>query len=186
MANLYRVRTIFSGPAGTPWYNNLFFTEAGGSAQDAADAVATFWGAADAFMKSTISWATDTAVYVIDASNGEAGGIETVTNGGGTGGSSDDLLPRATQAVISLRTGVFVGGREVRGRIFVPGLTEASCATDGTLATTPKNTLATAANAIVSDAGNEFVVWSRTHGVGHLVSACQTDSEFGVMRSRRD
>ena len=55
MATLARVRTIFTGPAGSPWYSNLYFDAATGTAQNAADAAAPFWGAVDNLKKSTVA-----------------------------------------------------------------------------------------------------------------------------------
>jgi hypothetical protein len=83
-------------------------------------------------------------------------------------------------------TGVIVNGRRVRGRAFVPGLSEPM----NTAAGNPLNTLVTlmisAGQGLITDPGNTLMVWSRTHSQAHEATAAGASSKWATLRSRRD
>lgn len=194
------VITTFTGPAGTPWLSAMYFA---GSAQADADAavaaVGAFWGAVDAGMSSTVSWATNPDVQHIDEADGELVATFSTTPQTGSGASAGDMLPSAAQALVRWRTAGIVNGRTVRGRTNVPGVTEAFSAA-GRPISAYLTTLNAAAAALVADPAI-FVIWSRPHtqdfdesptspptrpGSNHTVTSGSAWSEFAVQRSRRD
>lgn len=185
MANLYRIRTVFTGVAGTPYLSTMFFQEATGTAQQAATAVSTFWGAVDAYMHQDVLWDIEQDVEVIDDTNGQIQSVVTTTGGTGNGALTDDLLPPATQGLIRWRTGVFVGGREIRGKTFVPAMTESS-SNAGQIAGVVQTGLQNAANTLVGTANANLAVWSRKNGVSEDVVSGSVWNQFAVLRSRRD
>lgn len=183
---MYRVRTIFTGPSGAPWVNTLFFAESGGTAQDAANAVGDFWSNIDAIQSNAISWTTEADVVLVNEDTGLATGVTATTPVSGAGGASDEMLPVASQALIRLLTGVFNDGRQIRGRIFVPGLTETSNTTGGILSGTAGVGLSDAVTNLIGDADSELVVWSRSGLQAHPAIAGTVWNQFAVLRSRRD
>lgn len=183
---MYRVRTVFTGPAGAPWLNTLYFDEAGGSAQQAATAAGAFWGAVDAHINTAVSWSTEADVVTVNADTGAATGVISTIPITGAGAVASDILPRSSQGLIRLLTGVFNDGRQIRGRIFVPGLTETANGVGGIVAGATGLALGTAASDLVADASSTLLVWSRSALQDHPVVATSVWSQFAVLRSRRD
>lgn len=184
---MLRVITRFIGFAGSPWIHVSYWTGAdtGAGATAANTAIGAFWGAVDNFMSTAASWSTDPIVAVMDPATGNRTGNFTVTPATGAGSVATDVLPPATQALIRLRTGVFINSREVRGRINVPGLCEVNSLSgrpDATLVTA-LNTAASTLNAATTP---DLAVWSRQNHTATAVVATDTWSEFAIRRSRRD
>lgn len=196
---MLKVVTTFTGAQGSPWMNVLYFdTSGGGVAQDAADAVATFWGAIDAFMDSSSSWVIEPTVVRVDEATGNPTAFHTVTTGSGTGAVSDVALPYAAQGLIRLFTGSVVNNHQVRGRIFVPGLTRNNLG-EGVLNSAAITGFDTAIAALIADADSILAVWARPvtaeqatpnrperAGTVHAVTAGSTSSQFAVLTGRRD
>jgi len=183
---VFRVRTIFTGPAGAPWLNTLYFDEAGGSAQQAATAAGTYWGAVDALMSTAVSWSTEADVVQVNADTGAATGVVSTTPVTGAGADGFEMLPRASQVLVRLLTGVYNDGRQIRGRIFVPGLTRSSLTTGGIVNGASGVTIGNAAAALVADANSALLVWSRSALQDHPVVATSVWAQFASLRSRRD
>lgn len=183
---MLRIRTIFSGVQGSPWVSTMFFggTEDQTAANNANAAVGVFWNAVDTLMDTSVVWTTSSEVARIGL-DGAQTGLFAVTPVASQGQSVADALPWATQAVIKWRTGSFLGGRELRGRTFVPGLTEAT-ASEGSPSVGTVNTINAAAAALIADANSEFLVWSRRYAASSQASSGSTWTQWGVMRSRRD
>ncbi len=118
VANLYRVQTVFTGVAGSPYYSTFHFSAGFGSATAAVAAAGGFWNAVDGSMFNECTWDIPGEVEVIDDSTGNIIAVENATPQSGTGGLSAQPLPPATQGLIRWRTGQFVGGREIRGKTF--------------------------------------------------------------------
>lgn len=155
------------------------------AAADAAVAgVGAFWGAVDNVMDSQISWATEPEVAIMDLS-GEITGSLTTAVQSGSGSVASDSMPLASQALVRWLTGNFIGGRRLRGRTFIPGITT-SGNSNGRLAAATATTIQTAAAGLIAVAGADLVVWSRIHGVAHSVTSSSVWSEFAQLRSRRD
>jgi len=196
---VWRVVTRITGAQGSPWLNTLCFHSTGsGTVQQAADAVATFWGAVDAFMDSSTSWVIDPTVVEFTSAQGANVAFHTVTTGSGTGAVSDISLPYATQALIRLFTADVINSHQLRGRIFVPGITRNNLG-EGVANSALITGLDTAAAALISNANCELVVWSRPVDAQHatensperdgttgVVTAASTSTQFAVLTSRRD
>ena len=101
-------------------------------------------------------------------------------------------LPAQTQALLRFATGTFVGGRALKGRMFLNGFTVNHLSSAGDLSTVVTNSLNTA----VALLGTTVVtpmsqrVWHRpsttTSGLSAVVTARSVASEWSVLRSRRD
>lgn len=184
---MLRIRTTFSGTTGAPWLNTLYVgnPDTQVNADAAVAAVGAFWGAVDNFMNTSVLWATLAEVDILTTTGDKTGSLFT-TPQTGAGGTVGDFLPLATQGLVNLRTGVFIGGREVRGKIYIPGLTEASNTSSGTWLGTQVAAVQTAVNTLLAAGDPAFGVWSRLHGSISPATAGTVTSKWAVLRSRRD
>lgn len=182
---MYRVRTVFTGVQGSPWLSTMMLDQLAGSAAQAVTAVGTFWGAVDALMGNTVNWTTQADVELVNAATGQVTGITTTTPATGTGALAGELAPLVSQGLVRWRTGVYVAGREVRGRTFIPGL-HINSVDDGSVLAASVTTVNTAAAALIADANSALEIWSRVLGVSHDVASGSMWSEFASLRSRRD
>lgn len=188
---MYRVRTTFTGVQGSPWLNTLYFDEGGGTAQQAATAAGTFWGAVDTYIFGSVTWTTEPDVTRINAITGILEGVTTTTPVTGTGGGGSDPLPYATQGLIRWRTGVVVGTRELRGKTYVPGMVETGV-TNALVTAAAVTGINTACAALISDANSKLMIWHRPNPAGSATGVAwdavtgQMASGFAVLRTRRD
>ena len=185
---MLRVRTQLTGPQGAPWLNTLFFTNATEdqtAANAAVSATGAFWNSVRTLMLPGVTFATLPTVDVITVAGGHTGAYNTtpVTNPGSATGSG---LPTASQILCQLRTGTYINNREVRGRIFIPGLTTTSINATGQVATSSQTTVNSALNALIAATGAKISVWDRKHAGYSTVSSASCWSSFAVLRSRRD
>lgn len=197
MPPISRVRTVFTGVAGTPWYSNLYFSSPGGSASvtAAVNAVHTFWFTMKGAIQTGVTWTVQGEVAQIENTTGELVGIINVPSLTNVGTAADEALPWATQALVQLNTNDFVHSRRVRGRIFVPAMGEANN-TGGVPSSGLRSSLDGAAEALIADAGCILEVWSRPYagsegnparqGSSHVVQSADVSPKWSVLRSRRD
>jgi hypothetical protein len=165
--------------------NTLYFDSTTSTVAQAHAKVATFWQSVRNYMSTTLSYTVDGQVDTIDPASGLTVGTSSVASVSQVGADPGDPLPPYVQALIRLRTGVYNGGREVRGRIFIPGMVETSNLNGVPVAAmiTAYNgyaaTLASTPTAILS-------VYSKTKGVEETVSSTSTWTKWAMLRSRRD
>jgi hypothetical protein len=188
VAIIQRVRTVLTGVAGSPWYSNLYCA---GSTSDASleiDAIGEFWDAVSAVMHTSVTWRVEGIVANVNDATGSI--VSTSSNSDYTGAGLDtgDLLPIATQGLLQMRTGIYVGGREIRGRLFVPGAVEDS-STAGKPGTVFRDTVQAAFDDKLSTSGQlngELVIYSPTYGTSEQVTNASVWSDWAVLRSRRN
>lgn len=182
---MIRVRTEMNGAPGTPYLSTMFFDAPDlTTADDAQSAVHDFWDGLKGLISAGLTMLVLPEVDLVDPATGNV--LETsstpTTLITSTGNAT---LPAATQGLIRWRTGVFVAGREVRGRTFVPRL-----ANDAQLNGVPSTAFITAGNTegaqLIAAPGPNFCVWSRSTGTVAVVSSASTWNQFAVLRSRRD
>ena len=178
-----RVRTVFSGVAGSPYYSNLFFLNSGVSLQTQIDAVAQFWNDMDLLITSDCTWTVEAQAAVIESTTGLLVDVEQGTAVNGAGGAAGASLPSATQLCINWHTGLFVSGRELRGKTFVPSLST-TVNSDGVPIASAISTAEAAGTALSQ--GSDLIVFSRTHFAQEFVTGVAVMNQFAVLRSRRD
>lgn len=184
--NLYRVRTSILGNAGGPEVATHFFdASGGGTAQDAATAVRTFWDSLKAQIGSSYNFQVENAVETIDSTTGQPVALTTTTNTVVTGTGGSTYLPAANQGVVQWRTGFFLGGREVRGRTYIPGLIAGASSSSGLPVAALTTAANTAINALISPASSDFGIYSRKNRAFASVLSGSLWNQFGVLRSRR-
>lgn len=185
---MIRITTDFAGMPGTPYYSTLYFQ---GETQAAATAAAAqanaFWEGVDNVMSTGLTWNVQDDAEVVNPATGQVTGIFAVSGLSGAGEDPADEMPGNVQGLMRWRTGVYIGGREVRGRTFIPSPTEA--ANNGGFPSAAYITALTNAVTqmrLVETPGSEQVIWSPTKGVAHLVSAEIPWTNWATLRSRRD
>jgi hypothetical protein len=132
-----------------------------------------------------VSWTSDATVLEIDVDTNKVVGSVGVTSVGATGTASGDTLPPAIQGLAMLRTGIYANGREVRGRLFLPGPTE-GVNTSGAPNSTYTGAWQSALQTLANDSTNEWVVYSRVHHVTPVVFSVQVWGKWASLRKRRD
>lgn len=182
-----RVRTVFTGVAGSPAYSNLYFDA---TSADAGVYQTSVLDALDANSGAISSGVTMTMVNPIPIINVLTGQVVDVAIGdGGTtlGTSAGELLPPATNGLLQVHTGQFVGGREIRGRMFWPYPTEGS-SDNGVPISDYIATLAAFAAQLqgISGANGAWVVYSRAHARAEYITSWSGWNEWASLRSRRD
>lgn len=167
--------------------SNMYFDEVAENAQVCADTAASLWEGLDGNMNSGVDWTTEANVAELNPATGALLNIVTTDPTGGTGSGSGDMGARAAQVLIEWHTGVFAGGREIRGKTFVPGIVQSASAGDGSVDSTLVTALAAFVGTWLVEPGNATPgVWSRKNGVIHPIATGAVANQFAVLRSRRD
>lgn len=185
---MLRVTTVLTGAAGMPAYNNLYFGGlTAGEAQAAADAARAFWDDFAATLVGTFTANVESDVASVNPATGQTVEVFNTTTLPIAFTAAGDALPNATQGLIRLRTGDFVNGRELRGRIFIPRWPEAASAAGVPMAGSI-TLMDDAVNALIAagSAAGDLAVYSTTHRQFSLVTSGNAWTEWAVLRSRRD
>lgn len=194
---MLRVRTVLSGWPGGPGLQTMYFETPLQDAAAAARAVAyvhSFWGTT---MIGQLTVGTSVQVSgdvdVITAATGLITNTLSVAVPAplaGSGGTTQ--APYATASLMQLRTGTFIAGRRLQGRIFfspLPGLVVGDNGELTSAAQTRSNLAGTSLLGALS-AGDLWVVWHRPKlGVGGSIgpiTAVSTPTKLAVLTSRRD
>lgn len=187
MAQILRMRTAWTGVQGTPLLSTHYFERVdSGSAASAADAVAALWTGMESCIDNALDWTVEPFVGVIDSATGTLVGVDSIAGGNsGSGASSSETLPFASQGLLTLATGAVVSGRILKGRTFIPGPCEGNN-DHGVPDSTYLSTLSAAANDMLTSPDATLLVWSRAHGVAHEVVTYDPWNQWAVLRSRRD
>lgn len=184
MADIWKVVTRFNGTVGGPGTNTLYFDGAATTASAANAAAGAFWTSYSPFMCPPLTWATDPQVEKIDVATGGLVSITAVTPVSGAGSSGTDPGPWANQGLLQLRTGNIVGRRELRGRIFLPAVSENSN-TNGVPNASYKSSVDGFGATLIAAASASLVVYSKTHTAAFHATSATTWAEWAVLRSRR-
>lgn len=184
---LNRVRVIWTGtPAVGDGLSTFYFNSAVGTPAQQVAAVNTFLDSVAASYADNLSWSTEQEVATINEATGNLEGLASVTPATGVGLDATDQLSPATQGLLRLAGAMIVGGRLLRGRLFLPGPCEGVNSPGGIPLLAYRTDYQDAAAVMIADANVEWRIWSRTHGVsGDVVTATVWD-KWAVLRSRRD
>lgn len=183
---MYRVRAVWTGVAGSPYYSNFYFTEEGGTAAQARLAVATFLSSIRSVVADNVTYVVENEVPVIDEATGDVIRVDfDAVVHSAAGQSTATMLPLSNQMLLRLRTGVFIGGREIRGRFFIPGQVVTS-ANDGTVLLATATAVQGFAATLIGSANAQWVVYAKTKGTYAVINAANVWNQFAVLTSRRD
>lgn len=183
-----RVDVVWTGLGGSPYFSSFFFNlaGAGSDAQDAADAVGDAMNGLESIVSSALSWQVQNPVILFDPTDGSPTGTASITNPVGQGTDSAQVLPRATQGLAQFFTNVFLGGRQVRGHMFIPGPTEAVNDANGNPSSGYTSGALAQFTTHLLTPGLEWAVWSRKSGQLVDINSVGVSTKWAVLRSRRD
>ena len=182
---MYRVRTGMTGTQGGSMLSTQYFNVIGGLT--AADAVAdlhAFWTTISGQMHNSVHLQIEPEVAEVDILTGNVTGIVSVSSTPLTGGNSSDPEAWATQGLVRLRTGIYVAGREIRGRIFIPAPTSVQSSA-GAPSTVYRSTIDGAMSTLIGSANSDLMVYSRKNRDAAPVLSGTTWTQWAVLRSRR-
>jgi hypothetical protein len=201
VTSLARIRTIWSGVAGSPYYTNLYFTDNPSDPpgiQPYADAWFGFLSDLTTTMHSNVTAVIQDDVPIIDDVTGDLTGARTINGGTIDMQGAGDMLPPTVQLPVRLETGVVRDGRRLRGKFYLP------CQIEGLNDPTgvPTNALIQLVQSSFTEfltAADELRVWHRPRaasagpppvearaGDSVIVSGGGPLPYWGSMRSRRD
>jgi len=188
MAQMWRVKSLISQPVGGEALSQLYFSKLPGlEPGNAVARVGAFWNSYRAYMSTDYSVTVSGDVEVVDVDSGHLIEVTTIDSAGPYVGTDEgDRLPPQTQGLGRFPTGVYVAGRQLRGRMFLPGVTESN-STDGapgggyvSAVTEDLQNLAAVTITVIP------LVYSHTHHVGAPMSGASLWSKWASLRSRRD
>jgi hypothetical protein len=184
---MFRVRTQISGGQGGPYLSTFYFDEIDGGAtpQSVITATAAFWTSLRNVIDNSLTMRVEDEVALVNDGSGQVTGIVGATGATVTGDDAADPAPWATQGLIRWRTGLFANGREIRGRTFIPGVTEAR-SNGGVPDSSYLSNLTSAVNGLLGTTNAALMTWSRKNGDSAPVLSGSGWSQFAILRSRRD
>lgn len=186
---MIRIRTQFVGEDGSPYHNTLYFGgDTAGEADAAANAARIFWGNCANAMSTLLTGTINGEAEFVDVATGQVTGTEAVSQSAIEGFAAGSILPPANQGLCRMLTNTFVNGRRLRGRVFVPGPTEA-LAESGLPTATYLGYLNDGIADLLTEgaAAGNFGIYSPTHRVfGEVVGGTAWAENYAILRSRRD
>lgn len=194
MPGVYRIRSLWTGFQGAPGYTNHFFQAESPAVADAttvAGRVQAFWAGIKLHLPSVVTITVESEVTVFDITTGEPASILAITPPAAVVGGTTGIYSGPSGAVVNWKTGVFEGGRQIQGRTYVVPLIGQAYDSSGTLDSTVKSDIQTAANGMIGDSTvPQFVVFRRprvnvTPAYTPVASAVVPDKSC-VLTSRRD
>lgn len=187
MANLYEIQTVWSGVEGAPFYTTLRGLSSGTTTpQEMADAWETFLEGLQAVTDNALVAVVNDEVRVIESTTGETQSVSTISGATVAMAHTGDPLPPLCQMLLRWSTGVFTGGRRIRGRTFIPGGMEAYNTAAGKVDAGLASGLQTNAEAFITACSGDFVIYSPTHRAYASVQEAQLSTDWSFLRSRRD
>lgn len=181
-----RLTATWTGFSGAPGYTNFYFRVPG----VAPAVVNSFFQGIYLHLPASVQVTIPNSGDLLDEVTGNltdtwsATGGTTITGGGGNMG------PAPAGACISWYTDGIARARRVRGRTFIVPLAGGSYEGNGTLHPIAITALQDSADALMTDSGDEFGIWSRprlgTGGSFHVATRAQIRDKAAILRSRRD
>lgn len=167
---------------------SVFFQDLEESVSDFRDALATMLGTVDGSLDDTTSWSIRQEGREL---TDEEGGLQGVWSDSdaktGTGAGTGECVPDAAQVLMQWQTSTITGGRFVRGRTFIPGLSTGGMVS-GNVSSAIQTAWTTLGNTFIG-AGVGAGVWHRpvsgSGGLFCLATSCSIWPELAVLRRRR-
>ena len=185
-----RIRTTFSGAGAVGGGLNTSYwfvtTPDVASAQVAVDKMRDWWTALAPGMYNGISWAVQGIVAVWNPATQQISSELICVTRSGAGTNAGDMLPPATQGLVTWRTTFFTNGRRVQGHWFIPGPTEVESSNSGAPLAAYTSRISTAAGVLQAGTDPQLAVNSRASTTVYAPVTGSAGTKFAVLRSRRD
>lgn len=176
----------WTGFSGAPGYSVFYATPAMGL----SGVIKTFFESVKALIPQDVNIASPSSGDTLNELSGQLLGTWSGGVGGSTQGTSANPWAAPVGASITWLTDGVVNGRRVRGRTFLVPLNTGAYDYQGSLQATAISTLQTAANALVTSAAGDLLIWHRpVNGGGgsvHAVTGARVADKAAILRSRRD
>lgn len=172
MADLARVRLALGGWDGAPGVNTLHFSPGNADWDDQGD-VDEFYVTLDAlvsdFKDSLVAGVTVTIepeLTIFDSVTGNVTAVKSPTTAPGTQTSTSEAshTSRATQALLRFKTGEYVDGKQIAGRMFLGPLSGVDITTGGLMTSAAIAAYPTWFEPIYTGTGPRLCVWRRPAG----------------------
>lgn len=190
MVDIYRVQTVLTGVAGSPWYSNLFFSADGVDPQACATRVRGYWLLLAPQIGLGVTAQVNAETLQLDDATGEVVAGHPTPQAVATMTGTGEVLPPATQGLIKFKTLQVRNGRRVQGRSFIPWMLESNNANGGVPTSTFLNAAQAAGDHLQLNVPTPFGVWRRpVSGAGGEYVTCTATipwAKWAVLRSRRD
>lgn len=184
---LNRVRVVWTGVGGSPAYTNFYTNNGLVTASNAQSAVIAWCNSIKTTITNAATMNIEGDVALIDSVTDSITGVTSVGSSSVVGTVSTGRVPGAVQIVVRRLTGSYAGGRQIRGRLYIPyagaGVIAATGVVSPTTVTNVNAAMTAYKGALIAGAD---VVYSRVNKTGYAVTSDVVWNEFGVMRSRRD
>lgn len=183
MALLTQVRTVTTGVVGAPFYTNFFFADSTGSPATAHAATVSFWSDAKSAIIGSLKMTVEGEMRLVESTTGDIVGFDNVTPVDVQGTASGDPLPFQVQGYVRARTSLAVGGRRLRGGVFMPGPAEGD-SNGGVPSAIYLEVIRNAANKLATNANADWHIYSRVNKVSSSVSSVAALPRWATLRSR--
>ena len=186
MADLQRVVITWTGGTGLPGVNVVYGDT---SVPSVVTDMLDFFDAIKGLIPSSVTVNVPSNGDLIDDATGTLSGSWSGSEGGSVTGTSGVSYGAGVGVAIQWNTNGIRNGRRVRGRTFVAPLTSDIFQNDGTIGSTPRTTLQTAASAVAT--AGHLTIWSRpttsggSDGTSNLVLSATVPDRVTALRSRR-
>ena len=164
---------------------NLFVVNNDPDSATVQDALELFYNDYADHCNGTVTFALDPEYREFTPATGQTIAVAGFTGSNlwtQTGTSSPTSLPDQTSILVRWKTGVWVNGRQITGRTYLPYPSQSTGG--GQPSASVVNDISASANVLINTIG--LGVWSRTAGQVALITSASVWGEYAVQRRRRD
>ena len=182
MVSLNRIRIGWTSTIGIDGVST-FYTQV--SPSTAIPQLVNFFVALQPYVPTDVTWSCPSSGTTIDAASGQNIAAWVAPTTAPFGGLATGSYAKPCGVLVNWNTGLFIGGRALRGKTFVVPATTNSFDTDGNVTAACKTALTNAGNTLASSAA-QLEVYStstRQHGI---ITTAAVPTKAVVLRSRRD
>lgn len=187
MADLYEIRTTWTGVAGTPYYTTIRGLLSGAVTPEQMNGfwkglLANLAPGVDNGLSATISPES----RIIDSGTGKLVGVSTITGGFQAMTGPGDVLPPANQLLIRFGTNQVANGKRQQGSINIPGQLESNNDANGNPSAGLISSVKTYVQNMLDVTRGTWVIYSPTNHSFATVQTVDVAPFWAVLRSRRD
>lgn len=182
MVNISKVQFAWTGGPGGPGVTTMYTQ---GDEAVLISRMKTFFDSFKAWIPQPIVVSYPTSGVTVDLATGQPNGTWTANPTAVTTMTGSGNYAAAAGAMINWHTGLYVAGRELRGKTFIVPLMPAFFDGGGRLSPANANAIATAAAAVIAPEGG-LGAYSRKYGTYAPALSASVPAKSVVLRSRRD
>lgn len=189
MADLYEIKTFWSAENSPGGESIMYFRDGTATLDFLRQSINVMYTSVATRFDSLTTWSVAQSGNIVDEATGTL--VDEWSSGNdysGNGSASGQPVPNEAQLLIRWNPQVIIGGRRLKGRTYVPGLS--SLAMDaGHVSSAVVGDFQAAAEQFIDDCATQFVTWRRpVEGAGGASASVITASiwnEWAVQRRRR-